>query len=224
MSQKESANATKPVMPSHRRFAAYYERMGRSETERRYIEPLRRKLLARARGLVLEVGAGNGLNFPIYDPALVERVEAVEPDPAMLGYARERAQSAHVPITLTQAAAEALPFADASFNSVVVTLVFCSVSDPALGLREIRRVLKPDGILLMVEHVRSPHGLVSLAQSAVTPFTRRLCGNCHWNRDTLRAVREAGFQIDYLRDYGSVFLPFILLEARKFPLDRKEEL
>lgn len=217
MSQKESANATKPVMPSHRRFAAYYERMGRSETERRYMEPLRRKLLAKARGMVLEVGAGNGLNFPIYDSAQVEHVEAVEPDPAMLGYARERAQSARVPITLTRAAAEALPFADATFDSVVATLVFCSVSDPARGLREIRRVLKPDGALLMVEHVRSRHGLVSLAQSAVTPLTTRLCGNCHWNRDTLQALRQAGFQIDYLRDYGSVFMPFILLEAQKIP-------
>ncbi len=224
MSQEENANATKPTMPSHRRFAAYYERMGRSETERRYMEPLRRKLLAKARGVVLEVGAGNGLNFPIYDPAQVERVEAVEPDPAMLGYARERAQLARVPITMTQAAAEALPFADASFDSVVVTLVFCSVTNPLKGLQEIRRVLKPDGALLMVEHVRSRHGLVSLAQSAVTPLTRRLCGNCHWNRDTLHTVREAGFQIDYLRNYGGVFLPFILLEARKFPLDRKAEL
>lgn len=221
MSQEERANIAKPAMPSHRRFAAYYERMGRSETERRDMEPLRRKLLARARGVVLEVGAGNGLNFPIYDPAQVERVEAIEPDPAMLGYARERVQAARVPITLTQAAAEALPFADATFDSVVVTLVFCSVNDPLQGLREIRRVLKPDGILLMVEHVRSRHLPVALIQSALTPFTTRLCGNCHWNRDTLRTVRAAGFQVDYLRDYGSLFLPFVLLEARKFPLDQK---
>jgi hypothetical protein len=62
---------------------------------------------------------------------------------------------------------------------------------------------------------------VALAQGALIPFTTRLCGNCHWNRDTLRTVRAAGFQVDYLRDYGGVFLPFILLEARKFPLDQK---
>lgn len=212
-------------MPSHSRFAKYYERMSNDESERRYMEPLRQKLIARARGLVLEVGAGNGLNFAIYDPAQVERVEAIEPDSTMLGYARVRVKAARVPLTLTQATAEALPFADASFDSVVVTLVFCSVADPLNGLQEIKRVLKPEGKLLMIEHVRSHHRLVAFVQSALTPLTTRFAGNCHWNRDTLQTVREAGLQIDDERDYslpiaGGFLTPFILVEARKFPLDQ----
>ncbi len=225
MSQEHTTNQSEQAMPSHRRFATYYERVSNNESERHYMEPLRWKLIARARGLVLEVGAGNGLNFAIYDPAQVERVEAIEPDSTMLSYARERVQAARVPITLTQATAEALPFADATFDSVVVTLVFCSVGDPLKGLQEIRRVLKPGGKLLMIEHVRSDNRLVALMQSALIPLTTRLAGNCHWNRDTLQTVRDAGFQINDKRDYrlplGGAFLtPYVSLEARKSPLDQ----
>jgi ubiquinone/menaquinone biosynthesis C-methylase UbiE len=225
MSQQHTTNQSEQAMPSHRRFAKYYERMSNSEAERRYMEPLRRKLIARASGLVLEVGVGNGLNFAIYDPAQVERVEAIEPDLAMMRYARERVQTAHVPITLTQATAEALPFADATFDSVVVTLVFCSVADPLKGLQEIRRVLKPEGKLLMLEHVRSHNRLAALVQSALLPLTTRFAGNCHWNRDTLQTVRDAAFHIDDTHDYrmpiaGGFLTPFILLEARNSPLDQ----
>ena len=88
---------------------------------------------SRASGVVVEVGAGTGLNFAWYKPAQVERVEAVEPDNAMLEYARANLSRAAVPITLTQASVEALPWADATFDSAVATLVFCSVSDPVQG-------------------------------------------------------------------------------------------
>jgi ubiquinone/menaquinone biosynthesis C-methylase UbiE len=225
MSRQHTTNQSAQAMPSHRRFAKYYERMSTSESERRYMEPLRKQLIAQASGLVLEVGAGNGLNFAIYDLTQVERVEAIEPDSTMLGYARERVKSARVPITLTQATAEALPFADATFDTAVVTLVFCSVTDPLKGLQEIKRVLKPGGKLLMLEHVRSHNRLVALMQNAITPFTIRFAGNCHWNRDTLSTVRAAGFQIDTEQDHrlpiaGSFLTPLILVEARKFPLDQ----
>jgi ubiquinone/menaquinone biosynthesis C-methylase UbiE len=92
---------------------------------------------------VLEVGAGGGQNFPFYDPTRVVRVEAVEPDAAMLVAAGRSLVEAPVPIRLSRAPAEALPFPDACFDSAVVTLVFCSVRDPQRGLREIWRVLKP---------------------------------------------------------------------------------
>lgn len=220
MSQNSATNEQSAPMPSHRRFAAMYERMSRGKSERRFMDPLRQKIIERARGHVLEVGAGNGLNFAFYDPAQVERVEAIEPDPAMLHYAQQRVSTARVPITLTQAAVEKLPFADATFDSVVVTLVFCSVSDPLQGLQEIKRVLKPGGNLLMVEHVRSQKRLASRLQDVLVPLTTRMCGNCHWNRETLYTVQTAGFQVYYQQDYSGLLMPILLLEAKNSPLDQ----
>ncbi len=177
--------------------------------------PLRREMVGKASGLVLEIGAGTGLNFAFYPPEQVERVEATEPDTAMLRYARERLNAAKVPITLTQAAAEALPFADATFDSVVATLVFCSVTSPVGGFREIMRVLKPGGMLLLVEHVRSQGAIAGRVQDLLVPFTKLLAGNCHWNRDTARTVADAGFQITFKRDIHSSLMPMILLEATR---------
>lgn len=177
------------------------------------MEPLRKEIIDQANGFVLEIGAGTGLNFQFYQPARVERVEAVEPDAAMLRYARERVSSAHVPIQLTRAPAEALPFADETFDSVVTTLVFCSVGDPLKGLYEVKRVLKPGGLLLMVEHVQAQSTPVAFVQNALVPLTTRFAGNCHWNRDTASTVRMAGFQIKHLRKAGGVLVPIIVVSA-----------
>jgi ubiquinone/menaquinone biosynthesis C-methylase UbiE len=152
-----------------------------------------------ASGIVLEIGAGTGENFSFYQKERVERVEAIEPDSAMLAYARQRLRQAAVPINLTQASSEALPFADATFDSVVITLVLCSVEDPAQSLQEVKRVLKPQGTLFLFEHVRSQKTGIADLQDALVPVTTRLFGNCHWNRDTARAVQEAGFHITHLR-------------------------
>src|SRR5919205_3718592 len=105
-----------------RLFAAYYERTSHSASEKVHMEPLRKEIVGQAKGLVLEVGAGNGLNFAYYNPKYVERVEATEPESAMLGYAHSRARTAPVPVILTQTPVEQLPFADASFDCVVCTL------------------------------------------------------------------------------------------------------
>lgn len=201
--------------PAHRRFANYYERTSRSEGEQKFMQPLREEVIGQAHGLVLEIGAGNGLNFAFYNPDTVERVEATEPSDAMLNYARTRATAARVPINLTQAPVENLPFADETFDSVVVTLVFCSVNDPLRGLSEIRRVLKPAGTLLMVEHIRAHNAIVATIQSIVTPITRRVLGNCHWNRATEKTVQQAGFKIERRRDVAWVVMPFVVLCAVK---------
>src|SRR5574340_1438462 len=154
---------------NHSVFAALYERLSRRGPEHRFMEPLRKEMIGQAYGVVLEVGAGTGRNFAIYDPERVERVEAVEPDSAMLRYAHERVKTTRVPITLTQAPAENLPFADETFDSAVATLVFCSVTDPMRGLSEIRRVLKPGGILLLIEHVRAQGTFAQQIQNMITP-------------------------------------------------------
>jgi ubiquinone/menaquinone biosynthesis C-methylase UbiE len=211
----DTPTTTKDGLTSHRFFAKYYERISRSSAEQNFINPLRRKVVDQARGVVLEIGAGNGLNFALYDPTKVERVEAIEPDSAMLVYARERAAKTPVPVNLTQAPVENLSFADESFDSAVVTLVFCSVGDPMRGLREVRRVLKPGGPLLMVEHVRARGPITVAMQNIITPFTRLTAGNCHWNRDTEKTVREAGFQIEQRSDAGGFVVPFVVLRAVK---------
>jgi len=147
-------------------------------------------LVGGARGRTLDLGAGTGRNLPLYGSAAAPLV-AVEPCLATLRRARRRAP--HVP--LVQARAEALPFRDGAFDTVVSGLVFCSVADVALGLAEIRRVLAPGGRLRMLEHVRSGSRLWARVQDLVQPGWTAFTGGCHPNRDTEAAVARAGFAI-----------------------------
>lgn len=216
MSQQPETTTSTPIDPTSRRlFANFYERTSRSGGEKSFMNPLRREVVGQAHGVVLEIGAGNGLNFAFYNPKIVERVEAIEPNGTMLRYARTRAEAARVPIHLTQSSVEGLPFTDESFDSVVVTLVFCSVDDPLRGLSEVRRVLKPNGSLLMVEHVRAHGGIMVTMQNIVTPITRLVAGNCHWNCDTERTVIQAGFTIEQRRDIAWFMMTGIVLQASK---------
>ncbi|MBV9707980.1 MAG: class I SAM-dependent methyltransferase [Chloroflexi bacterium] len=198
--------------PSH---AAFYNWVATRSPFFRLMEPLRRETAGQAYGLVLEVGVGTGLNFPFYVSGQVERVEAVDPDAAMLTYADRNQAMSSVPITLTQASVEALPFADRTFDSALVTLVFCSVTDPMRGLQEIQRVLKPGGTLLLFEHVRAHGAMAARLQDALVPLTTRLCGNCHWNRDTLQTLKAAGFHITRLRELAGVMHPIIVVQATR---------
>ncbi|RAQ96975.1 class I SAM-dependent methyltransferase [Thermogemmatispora tikiterensis] len=197
----------------HPLFATVYERLSRAGGE--WEKALRREIVGMAQGHVLEVGAGTGLNFAYYDPQRVERVEAVEPDPAMLRYARRRQQEAPVPVLLHQARVEQLPFADATFDSAVATLVFCSVEEPARGFAEIRRVLRPGSRLLLVEHVRAASPVTARLQDLLTPLMRRCAGNCHWNRPTLTTLAEAGLRVASRRDEGGGLMPLVVVQAIK---------
>jgi len=197
------------------RFAACWNWMTGRPLVRIWFDPLRREIIGQAQGVVLEVGAGGGQNFPFYDPARVMRVEAVEPDEAMLVEARRHLEGALVPIALTRAPVEALPFPDAQFDTVVVTFVFCSVQDSEGGLREIWRVLKPGGTLLLLEHVRAQGRVVAWLQDALVPVTTRSLGNCHWNRDTLQTVLQTGFQVTQLRQLSGGLQPMLLIHARR---------
>jgi ubiquinone/menaquinone biosynthesis C-methylase UbiE len=179
------------VKHAHPIVAAFYDRLLES-TERAFLSPVRGRLLAAAHGRVLEIGAGTGRNFPHY-LASVEKVVAVEPDPHMRRRAEARARTACATIRLAEGTAEALPVPSASFDVIVSTLVLCSVDDPDACVVEWRRVLKPGGEVLLVEHIRSDIPRRAKLQDFVTPLWKRLAANCHPNRSTLDTIRGAGF-------------------------------
>lgn len=150
----------------------------------------RRQLVEGAQGCTLDVGCGTGRNLPLYAAGV--RVIGLEPSRDALEKARRRAPGA----PLVQGDAQALPFRDDVFDTVVSGLVFCSVPDPARGLAEVKRVLRPGGALRMLEHVRATRAWKARAQDRWQPLWTRITGGCHWNRDTERAVEAAGFRID----------------------------
>src|SRR5919197_2242478 len=151
----------------------------------------RRWLAGGARGQTLEVGCGTGRNLPLYPAGA--RVVGVDPGWQNLVRAHRRAPNA----LLVRASAEALPFKDGAFDSVIASLVFCSVPDPMKSLAEVKRVLAPrHGALRMLEHVRSTRPFTARVQDLVQPAWTWIAGGCHPNRDTERNVERAGFQIE----------------------------
>ena len=182
----------------HKWFAAYYDRM-MAGAEKSFLKHVRSHIASGARGRVLEVGAGTGANFPYYEASDARTVVATEPDPYMLARARQKVQELNLPIDLEQAPAEELPFADSSFDTVVSTLVMCTVGDVEGALREIRRVLKPGGEFRFCEHVRSTHSLGAFFQDLATPACRWIGAGCHPNRDVAAAIEGAGFRLREFR-------------------------
>ena len=161
----------------------------------RRLDFYRQRAIASARGLVLEIGVGSGLNLALYGPA-VEGVCAIDPAPELLALASQRLEEAQVPVSLMQASGEDLPFADAVFDTVVTTWTLCSIADPVAALNEVRRVLKPRGSLVFVEHGLSPEARVARWQHALTPCWRRIGGGCHLDRKMDDLIRAAGFRLD----------------------------
>ncbi|HEX5619725.1 MAG TPA: class I SAM-dependent methyltransferase [Solirubrobacteraceae bacterium] len=194
-------------------FAALYDVSFR-RGERAGMADRRRRLLATAQGRVLEIGAGTGLNLPYYTDAVSELV-LTEPEAPMARRLGKRAGDREI----VPARAEALPFPDASFDTVVSTLVLCTVEDPARALAEARRVLRPDGRLLFIEHVRADGALARWQDRLEGPW-RHVGNGCHANRDTLAALSANGFAVSDVetatwRKMPRLIRPLILGHAMK---------
>jgi ubiquinone/menaquinone biosynthesis C-methylase UbiE len=180
-------------------FAAMYDR-SLAATEDAGLRERRAALLRDARGRVLEIGAGTGLNLPHYGEAVATLVLA-EPEPAMAARLRARAAALPAgapPVEVVDAPAERLPFPDGSFDTVVSTLVLCTVRDQPAALAEIRRVLAPGGVLLFLEHVRAEDPGLARWQDRLDPLWRHVGHGCRCNRDTAAALAAAGLRAERL--------------------------
>ncbi len=191
------------------RLAAVYD-LRESGVEQRLFAAWRRRLWCRVQGpRVLEVGVGTGKNMPYYPPGM--QITAIDLSPGMLSRARLRAEELGIAVDLREMDVEHLQFPDASFDTAIDTFVFCSVPDPIQGLRELRRVVRPGGQVLLLEHVRPAHPLLGVATDLLNPLVVRAMG-ANINRRTVRNVRAAGLVITHLEELLA-FGVFRLIEA-----------
>ena len=160
----------------------------------------RRKLIPAAYGRVLEIGIGSGLNAPFYDGASVEKLWGLEPSAELREMALSRMAIQPFPVELIEGSAEQIPLSDRSMDTVVTTYTLCTIPDPARALRQMRRVLKPEGQLLFAEHGKAPDAAVRWWQNLLTPVWKPIAGGCHLNRDIPLLIRNAGFQLTQLED------------------------
>lgn len=166
----------------------------------------RAQLAPMAAGDVLEIGIGSGLNLPLYDAAKVQRLIGLDPSRPLLAYARRRSAGLPFAVELIEAGAERIALPSRSVDTVVVTFTLCSIAAPGTALQEMRRVLKPEGRLLFLEHGLAPDAGVRRWQRRLTPFWRTFAGGCHLDRDMPALIRAAGFRIDRI---DSKYLPQI---------------
>ena len=201
---------TAAISRAYDRYAASYDDLdgGAFAADTLGLDATRRALLAKARGDVLELGVGTGLNLPGYDATRVTSLTAVDISEGMLEKAKARAQTLQTSaglfvdkegrrtITFAVADAERLPFPDASFDCVVDTFSLCVFADPEAALREVRRVLKPDGVALLVEHTKSKTvPLLGAYQDLVAAPVTKMSKGCAWNQDVVAMATRAGLRV-----------------------------
>jgi ubiquinone/menaquinone biosynthesis C-methylase UbiE len=158
------------------------------------LRPYRERVVGAAEGRVLEIGIGSGRNLPFYRPQVTELL-AMEPSPQLTAMARHFGRP-DIPVNFIEASAEAIPLDDRSVDTVVTTWTLCSIPDAAMALTEMRRVLRPSGKLLFVEHGMAPDKNVRRWQDWLTPAWKRISGGCHLNRPISAMIESAGFRID----------------------------
>ena len=197
----------------HRWFAWCYSSFIARSDPRRF-RAARERIMGEVKGRVLEFGAGGGTSFPFYPPEA--QVIATEPDPHMLKRAQQRVRELGVSnIDVRQAPAERLPFDDASFDHVVCSWVLCTVDDLPGTLREVRRVLKPDGTFRVMEHVRNDTNVVwRMAENAIAGPWHWAGAGCRINQRTERAIEDAGFRFEWIEHESGWLQPIIYGVAR----------
>ncbi|MGG3563945.1 class I SAM-dependent methyltransferase [Neobacillus rhizosphaerae] len=191
-----------------RLFAKWYD-FFMNPLEKKKFKRIRNELISKARGNVLELGAGTGINFPLYKD--VDKVTAIEPSPYMVKRSAMKMMQAVVPIEIVQESAEELPFADNTFDTVVATLVFCTIPNPEKALLELQRVCKPDGSILLFEHVKMKNQYLGALQEWLTPAWKKVCDGCCLNRNTLELLQAQGIVIKKIESFYSDL--FISVEA-----------
>ncbi len=164
----------------------------------------RSRIVPQAAGDVLELGCGGGINMDFYDPIRISSFSGLDPSPALLERSREAAQAKGLAADIRGGYGEAMPFADSQFDTVLVTFTLCSVDDHAQVLGEIRRVLRPGGKALFLEHGRAPDASVHAWQRRIEPIWKRIGGNCHLTRSISGAYQAAGFVVS---NAGSGYMP-----------------
>jgi ubiquinone/menaquinone biosynthesis C-methylase UbiE len=191
-------------------FAGAYDWfLGKAEKEG--LSEQRRKVVSYAMGRTLEVATGTGLNLPHYPPEVTELV-LTEPYPHMLGILRSKVQASGRKATVIQAVAEELPFPDATFDTVVATMILCSAEDPGQVLGEITRVLKPGGQYLFLEHIRNHDPNVARRQDRLQPAWYLFANGCHCNRDTVKTIQASALAIEEL-NYDKIPRAWKIVEA-----------
>lgn len=178
--------------------------MGKEE-----MEALRPKTVGEATGTILEIGFGSGLNLPFYKS--VNELFALEPSQELINLAAARIKNVGFPVRHLNASAEQIPLPDGSIDTVVSTWCLCSIPHLNIALKEIARVLKPNGKFIFLEHGRSSKQFIALAQNIMTPISRRVGGGCCLNREIEILIREAGFEILEIKKFQQKknFLDFV---------------
>jgi ubiquinone/menaquinone biosynthesis C-methylase UbiE len=161
------------------------------------LRPYRERVAGGAEGRILDVGVGSGLNLPFYGRQ-AQQIFGLDPCPRLLARAQSNAQHMQIPVHLLEGSAERIPLADRSMDTIVMTWTGCSIPEVGTAFGDMRRVLKPGGRLLFVEHGRAPEPGVARWQDRLDPFWLRLSGGCHLNRKIDDLLSDAGFRVDQL--------------------------
>ncbi len=159
------------------------------------ITRVRKDYVPLAKGKILEVGIGSGLNLPHYDPSRVQKIWGLDPSNQLIKVAKERAGKMPFDVEFIEQSGEDIPIENNSMDSVLVTYTLCSIPDVLKALNEINRVLKPDGELIFCEHGRAPDDMINKWQDRITPAWTKVSGGCHLNRDISKLINESGFKI-----------------------------
>lgn len=199
---KERELQSEVIRQRYNRTAKFYDLM-----DKMIPESIRRAAIGQATGNVLEVGVGTGKNLPFYREGCI--VTGIDFSPGMLAKARQKVQKVKVPVTLLEMDAQHMSFPDNSFDTVVATCVFCSVPHPIQGLQEVRRVCKPSGAIVLLEHVRSENPLLGWVMDLFNPISLYLIGS-NINRRTVENVRAAGISVHQVDNVGGNMVKLIV--------------